>query len=217
MIDEAKREAEAIALVDMDGTIADFDKAMKRELASLRSPGEDPANDETLYEELPHMKARRRVIKKIPGFWRNLEVVDAGMQVVQMLQGLEFKCQILSKAPRKAPQAAAEKIEWCVAHVPHMPIILSEDKGLVYGKVLVDDWPEYVERWIQWRPRGLVVAVAQPWNVDIEKLSPNVIRYTGKNYHELTKRLEAARITVGDELALQLSGRLASVRATAGD
>lgn len=171
--------AEPIALVDMDGTIADFDKSMQERLEELRSPDEDPALADTRFEEMPHMKARRRLIKAQSGFWRDLPRLEAGFEILAMLDSLKFRCNILTKGPRKATNAWKEKVEWCMEHVDHMPITISEDKGLVYGKVLVDDWPEYVERWITWRPRGLVIAVAQPWNVDIDKLSPNVIRYTG--------------------------------------
>ena len=171
--------AEPIALVDMDGTLADFDKSMQERLEELRSPDEDPALADTQFEEMPHMKARRRLIKAQPGFWRELERLEAGFEILAMLDSLKFRCNILTKGPRKATNAWKEKVEWCMEHVDHMPITISEDKGLVYGKVLVDDWPEYVARWIEWRPRGFVIAVSQPWNVDIEKLSPNVIRYTG--------------------------------------
>jgi 5'(3')-deoxyribonucleotidase len=197
-----EKPAEPIALIDLDGTVADFDGAMKAELAAIRGPNEDAALDETdLYEgELPHMKMRRRLIKAKPGFWRNLKRLDAGFEILAMLDNLKFRCNILSKGPRRMPLAWQEKVEWCVAHVPHMPIVLSEDKGLVYGKVLVDDWPEYVERWISWRPRGLVLAVAQPWNKDIEKFSPNVIRYTGDLQQQsmIIERLKVIRADCED-------------------
>lgn len=173
--------AEPIALHDLDGTLANFDKDMAKYLAELRGPTEDPKHDETAYEGAPHMRARRRLIKKMPGFWRNLEKLQAGFEILALCEELKFSNHILSKSPRKMPNAAGEKIEWCLHHVPHMPIVLSEEKALVYGKVLVDDWPEYVESWIKWRPRGLVISVAQRWNEGIEKLSPkgNIIRYTG--------------------------------------
>ena len=107
-------------------------------------------------------------------------------------------CQILSKSPRRIPSAASEKIEWCVKHVPDLPIVLSEDKGLVYGKLLCDDWPEYIERWLQWRPRGLVVAVAQRWNVGIDKRFPkNVVRYDGTNFAYVRERMQEIRATAG--------------------
>lgn len=189
-------QAEPIGLFDLDGTLADFDKSMLAHLAMLRGPEEDPKHDETAYEGFPHMRARRRLIKQLPGFWRNFERLQAGFEILTIMNELKFSNYILSKSPRKFPLAASEKMSWCIEHVPHMPVILSEEKALVYGKVLVDDWPEYVEAWIKYRPRGLVISVAQRWNEGIEKLSPagNIIRYTGPEMlPDIKARLQEVR------------------------
>jgi 5'-nucleotidase len=191
--------AEPIALFDLDGTLADFDGEMRARLAELRSPNEDPKLDETVYEDEPHMKARRRLIKSRPGFWRNLARIKLGFQLLEEARAQQFRCHVLSKGPRKVPLAWEEKVCWCNEHIPDLPIILAEDKGLVYGKVLVDDWVPYITRWIDWRPRGLVIAVAQPWNVDVEQRFPqNVIRYTGSNFARVQERLQLIRATAGD-------------------
>lgn len=200
-IAESRRDqaAEPVGLFDLDGSLADFDKSMKQQLSLLRSPTEDPTLDETAYEDVPHIKARRRMIKSQPGFWRNLERIELGFQVFNMAKTLAFTPVILSKGPRKIAAAWEEKVEWCVEHVPNVPIILSEDKGLVYGKFLCDDWPLYIERWLTWRPRGLVIAVAQPWNVDIDKrFADNVVRFDGTNVDQLYTRMSAVRATAGD-------------------
>ncbi len=193
------KPAEPIALFDLDGTLADFDAGMQQRLAELRSPGEDPTADETAFEDVPHVKARRRLIKAQPGFWRELATIPLGFQLLEEARAQRFLCQILSKSPRKIPTAAGEKIEWCVKHVPDLPIVLSEDKGLVYGKLLCDDWPEYIERWLTWRPRGLVVAVAQRWNLGIDKrFSKSVVRYDGMNFAYVRERMQEIRATAGN-------------------
>jgi len=61
----------------------------------------------------------------------------------------------------------------------NMDITITRDKGLVYGKVLVDDWPEYIERWLKWRPRGIVIMPANSANLGFSHRQ--VLRYTGKN------------------------------------
>ena len=186
--------AEPIGLHDLDGTYADFDKSMAAHLEVLRSPLEDAAHDETKFEDIPHMKARRRLIKSLPGFWRNLPRLQAGFDILEIMQELKFSNYVLSKSPRKFPLAASEKIGWAVEHLPDLPIILSEEKSLVYGKVLVDDWTPYVQDWIKFRPRGLVIAVAQRWNEDIEKLSPNVIRFhSPSQLPDIRARLQVIR------------------------
>lgn len=198
MADTETKLAEPIGLFDLDGTLANFDASMRPKLAALRSPGEDPEAEATEREEVPYMKERRRLIKSQPGFWRDLEPIPLGFQLLEEARAQRFLCQILSKSPRKIPAAAGEKIEWCVKYVPDLPIVLSEDKGLVYGKMLCDDWPEYIERWLTWRPRGLVIAVAQPWNVGIDaRFSKNVVRFDGTNFAYVRERMQEIRATAG--------------------
>lgn len=198
MLETESKPAEPIALFDMDGTLADFDASMRLKLGELRAPGEDPQADTTAFEDVPYVRARRRLVKAQPGFWRELAPIPLGFQLLEEARAQRFLCQILSKSPRKIPAAAGEKIEWCVRYVPDLPIVLSEDKGLVYGKLLCDDWPEYIERWLTWRPRGLVVAVAQPWNVGIDaQFSRNVVRFDGTNFPYVRERMQEIRATAG--------------------
>lgn len=75
-------------------------------------------------------------------------------------------------------------------NLPDIPLTITRDKGLVYGRMLVDDWPEYVERWLKWRPRGMVVMPAQPWNADYKH--PNVLRYDGTDDEGLYAMMERA-------------------------
>jgi 5'-nucleotidase len=189
--DAWKMKTKPIALVDMDGTLCDFDAAMSAELEALRGPNEDPTLDETAYEDVPHIKARRRLIKAKPGFWRTLPKLELGFQILETLQSIGYQPHVLTKGPAKSALAYAEKVEWCRANIPGIPITLSDDKGLVYGRVLVDDWVPYVTRWLEHRPRGMVVAVAHRWNLDIEKAFPQVVRYDGSNYRQMRSALEA--------------------------
>lgn len=187
-------DSDPVGLIDLDGSVADFDKAMRTQLEALRSPDEDPTLDETAYEDVKHIKARRRLIKSQPGFWRNLEPLPLGFQVVEEMRRLRYRLHVLSKGPIRVPAAWAEKIEWCGRHLADVQITLSEDKGLVYGRVLLDDWPEYIEAWLAHRTRGFVIAVAQPWNVRIERQFPGrVLRYDGHNFDVMSARLTAIR------------------------
>jgi 5'(3')-deoxyribonucleotidase len=192
----ADKEAEPIALVDMDGTLCDFDTPMQRELEKLR--GEDEYSFD--YEDIPCVKARRDLIKRQPGFWRNLPRHKAGFEILDVLQELAFRPCVLTRGPSSVPAAWMEKVQWCRERLPGVPIFMVEDKGLVYGKVLVDDWPPYFKRWMEWRPRGLVVIPAQPWNdkVEFHGEGPNWIRYDGTNLDRVRERLAIVRATAGD-------------------
>lgn len=186
--------SEPIALFDLDGTLADFPWAMRRALTEIAAPGEQAYFDEQ-DDEPPHVTARRRLIKRRPGFWRDLPPFHLGFDVLEMCRKLKFNVNVLTKAPKNNYPAWSEKAEWCSKHLGHFDhkITMTEDKGIVYGKVLIDDWPKYVGRWLDHRPRGLVIMPAHDYNVNFRH--PNVIRYDGRNHVEVLGALEEKRKT----------------------
>lgn len=172
--------SEPVALIDMDGTLCDFAGAMDEALMALMSPLEkmdavarqlvpgDPS-------ETKWLKARKRLIKAQPGFWRNLAPIPEGFAVLEHVRRAGFSLNILTKGPFRTTSAWSEKVDWVRQYVPDAKVTITEDKGLVYGRVLFDDWPPYIERWLEWRPRGLVVMLDHSWNQDFQH--PNVFRY----------------------------------------
>ena len=185
-----------IALVDLDGTIADFDSEMKRRLAPLCGPNEPDYGDD--YDDVPpYIKARRDLIKRQPGFWKGLSVIDLGYHVVKCLRDVGFRLNVLTKCPKKNPMVWTEKVQWCVENIPDAQITLAEEKTNVYGRVLVDDYPPYFLPWLKVRPRGLVIAVAQPWNKDVTH--PNLIRYDGSNLPQVAEAITRAYRRVGGQ------------------
>lgn len=182
-------ETDRIALIDLDGTVADYDSAMTNAMDRLRAPGE-PVWTGWVDDVPPHIKARQALIKSQPGFWRNLPRLDLGFHIVEELRHLGFTLHVLTKGPRASKNAWTEKAEWCEAHLPDAAITVSQDKSLVYGRVLVDDFPPYFQSWLRVRPRGLVVCVAHPWNMGFS--SEQVFRYDGTNREELHEKLRHA-------------------------
>lgn len=189
-------KAEPLALIDLDGTLADFDKAMSERLAELAAPGEEIVTDREW--DVPHIKARRRLIKSQPGFWRNLPRLEAGFKVLDILRKHGFVLNILTKGPLHTTNAWTEKVEWAKEHVPDAaitvctsgedPVVPGGGKSLVYGKILFDDWPGYIEPWLEHRPRGLVIMLDQPWNRKW-KHSLNVFRMHQEPEQEMEKDL----------------------------
>lgn len=184
-----------IAQIDLDGTLAAYDEAMRRDMRLLQAPGETPWV-RTTGKDPEYVKERIRLIRNQPGWWERLDKYPPGFEILSELQALEFKCCVLTKGPiDRTPDsfltsaAWTEKVRWCQKHVPHLAVTITEDKGMVYGKVLVDDWPPYAEAWLAWRPRGLVIMPAHPWNEEFSH--PNAIRYTGDNILEVRARLAA--------------------------
>src|ERR1043166_2488404 len=111
-----------IALLDLDGTLCDYNGAMARDLERLRAPDEAPHDPHAAGDDPPHIKARRALIKVQPGWWRALEPLPLGFAIVEELRTLGFRLHVLTKGPFDAPVAWAEKVEWCRRHVPDCSI-----------------------------------------------------------------------------------------------
>jgi 5'-nucleotidase len=181
-----------IALVDLDGTVADYDAAMTRDLEPLRSPEETtPLVYHGAGEEMPeHYKARVKLIRNRSGWWRGLGRLEDGFRVVDMMRRIGFEIHVLTKGPKSSPNAWSEKAEWCQEHMPGDLVTISSDKSMVYGRVLMDDWPPYVIPWLKARPRALVILPDRPWNKGFEH--HRVIRYTGDNDDVVFEALKLA-------------------------
>ena len=181
-----------IALVDLDGTLADCGSAIAERLAALRLPDDSP-EDELKSEPPPHILARQQQIMATPGFWRDLRPIPSGLRLVEVLIELDFETFIFTKGPSDISNAWAEKFDWCRVHVPELKVIVSEDKSVVQGDVLVEDWPPYIDQWRHRWPNGFVIIPAQPWNADSNSQPENSIRYDGTNLSEIRTVLESIR------------------------
>ena len=182
-----------LALFDMDNTLFDYDGQLRLDLAKLASPGEPcPFTDNTidLWDEdtYPYLKARSSLITRVPGWWRDLPKFKLGWDVYRIAETLGFMTAILTKGPSSKAHAWAEKVECIQNHLgckAQINIVGEADddgfhaKGNVYGRILVDDYPEYMNSWLKHRPRGLGIVPAKPYNEGYEH--PQVIRYDGSN------------------------------------
>lgn len=185
-----------LALVDLDGTLADYAGSMTRDMLRLASPEEmlQMANqlvqDSDYFYKIPHLKARMDLIKAQPNWWLNLEPLPAGFKVVSMLRDLKFRLNILTRGNKNLSASWGEKHAWARARVPDADVSIVSDKTPHYGRVLVDDWPDYVVPWLNKRARGTVIMPAQPWNVGFSH--PQVVRYDG-NDDEVYAALKAQK------------------------
>ena len=155
-----------IALVDLDNTLADYHGAVARDMAAMGSPNEPPWDPGNETEWQTH---RRHMIVRQPRWWERLLPLANGFRVLGLLKSHGFSVNILSKGPGHHPEAWAEKVTWCQRLVPNTPIILSDNKSLVYGRVIFDDWENYARPWLLHRPRGLWILPDAPWNRNVEE------------------------------------------------
>lgn len=112
---------EATIYVDMDGVIADFDKAM----ADHGLTGKD--------------------LKMREGIYRNLEVAEGAKEGVQALFDMGYDLHIATKIPDHNPYAATEKLLWLREHFPELAVnvTITPNKGQLgtEGDYLIDDRP----------------------------------------------------------------------------
>jgi 5'-nucleotidase len=185
-----------ILLVDMDGTLFDYEGQLRFDLQRLASPVEPNVfTDRSIDlwdEKYPYIKARSDLIKSVPGWWRTLPKFQLGWDVYWTAMDIGFCCKILTKGPNSKSLAWKEKLECIRDHFGEdMPVdIVGKDKSGVYGRVLVDDYPTYMEDWLKHRPRGLGIMPAHPYNKGYK--SPRVIRYDGTNLDQVRKVLQLA-------------------------
>jgi len=182
-----------VALFDLDGSLAGYVEQLLADLETLRAPGETPITALNIWniDSLPHIKARMNLIKSTPGWWRNLPQISNGMRVFNEAKRIGFHNCVLTKAPSQQPLAWTEKVEWCWSNLgPDTDAqVVSGSKGLTYGKLLYDDFPEFIEQWLEHRPRGLAI---MPVNITNEKFfHPQVVRWTGENWDEVSNALNA--------------------------
>lgn len=187
------------ALLDLDGTLANLADPMREAQIKLLGPGEEPrleADDEETY---PYVKARRRLIKAQTDFWLKLPRIERGFRIVRMMIELKFRLSVLTRGPKPHPHAWSEKVKW-VRLQPELEkartIVMDDEKAVVYGRVLMDDWPSYITPWLKVRPRGLVIMPDQPWNQGFSH--PRVVRHTD-NDEEVRQLLIAQRDRVTAE------------------
>lgn len=176
-----------IVLFDMDGTLCDFEGGLLASMLKLKSP------DEPIHfkrdKEPEFIKARERLIKSSVQWWANLDEFSLGMDIWYIVHRMGLRKMILTQGPRNNANALAGKKLWIDEHLgSDVEFTMTRDKGLVYGNILVDDWPEYIERWLKWRKRGLVIMPAGKHNVNF--FHPQVIRYDGNNRDEIESAIK---------------------------
>jgi 5'-nucleotidase len=180
---------EDIALFDMDSTLCDYTTSFKEYYNKIKSPNDPEFED---YSDMPeYLENRKKLIVNQPGWWENLKPLKLGFDILEVARELGFSIYILTKAPKNVPRAWTEKAKWAKKHVPDANIMMVHDKGLVYGKVLIDDYPPYIERWVKNRPRGLVIVPAQKWNKNFSH--KRALRYDGTNLDKVRECLKAAK------------------------
>jgi 5'(3')-deoxyribonucleotidase len=171
-----------IALFDMDGVLVDYHTSLLNAMNSLMSPSEKPSN--VFANKRPaYLENRKQLIISQPEWWIKLPVIKSGIELLHLCERIGFEIAILTKGPVRSTTAWSAKVEWIKKNLGYLPtMIVTTDKSLVYGRVLVDDYSDYVFGWLEHRPRGLAL---MPENKETLKLEhKNIMLYEPNYFHK---------------------------------
>jgi len=155
------RRPENVALLDMDGTVCNWHGQLQKDLTRILGVDREKLSQETL-TRVEHL------IRSQPGWYLNLERLPLGFKIAETLRDIGFTIMVATKATPVAENAWSEKAKWCKEYLPYAKVTVSEDKTLMYGKILVDDYQKFADPWLKKRPRGYVILPDQPWNQGYE-------------------------------------------------
>lgn len=140
-----------IILVDMDGVLADFEKgffqAWKKKFPTR--PLISPEKRETfcLSESFPGESEKEiRSIFSAPGFFDNLDIISGAKEALGKMQSSENNVLICTSPISEYANCVLEKYRWVAKNLgPEWTkkIIMTRDKTLAFGDILIDDKPEH--------------------------------------------------------------------------
>ncbi|KAF0249631.1 MAG: 5'(3')-deoxyribonucleotidase [bacterium] len=139
-----------LILIDQDGPLADFEQGFLNNWQNL-FPGEFfiPLEErKTFYmrQQYPaHLIEKVDSIYSAPDFFRNLEPTKGSIDAINSLIELGHDVRICTSPLSRYENCVLEKFEWVEKHFGReftKKIILTKDKTMVRGDLLIDDNPE---------------------------------------------------------------------------
>ena len=175
-----------LILLDMDGVLADFEHAF---LAAWRERHPDIAPVEYedrqsfyIQQDYPaELRPRVEAIYTAPGFIRHLPPVPGAIEAVNDLMAMGLEVRFCSSPLRQYDHCVLEKYQWIEAHFGRAAterLILTRDKTLVQGDLLIDDRPRITGAT---RPQWQHILYDTPYN----RQEPDRPRLTWQNWRNV--------------------------------
>lgn len=156
--------------IDIDGTIADLIPAWLEAYEMLGGERLEPAQI-TEYEMVGQVADPEKL-------WRalgNADYVDVMpmpglIDAINLLRAAGHNLAFVSAVPGCAPKHYAGKLAWCQQHIPgfkspELCFIPSSQKYRFSADILVEDYPDTIERWQAAGAFRQGVCVTQPYNL----------------------------------------------------
>jgi 5'-nucleotidase len=170
--------SKAILLIDMDGTACDWTSKL-RENFEAKYPDRKMLPEQELikfYVEDLHpeeWRADMRAVVQEQGFYSSLVPITGAIEALKDIENncLGFVEPFICSSPEveyESQLCHTEKAAWVEKHLGRFwtkRLILTKDKTLVRGHILIDDKPEITGAL---SPTWTQLVYAQPWNANLE-------------------------------------------------
>lgn len=139
-----------IILVDMDGVLADFTRHLTARIAAAFPELSiiDPKTVTIFELKDAYPAAYRERINDLmhePGFFAGIQPIDGGKEALEHMLTLGWDVRICTRPARRHGTCIADKFAWIHANLGptlYERTIITRDKTLVRGDVLIDDNPD---------------------------------------------------------------------------
>lgn len=140
-----------IILVDMDDVLADFEARFLEDWRNkfpchFYVPIE---KRKTFHIEDDYPSELKKEVKSIfsaPGFFKNLNIISGAKEALAKMEALGHQVFICTSPISIYENCVLEKYHWIAKNLGHewtKKIIMTKDKTLIYGNILIDDKPEH--------------------------------------------------------------------------
>lgn len=141
-----------IILVDIDGVLADFEEGFAKEWKK-----KFPQHSQILFKKRKTfyladtspdgLGKEIQSILSSPGFFKNLDIISGGKEALKKMETLGHKVIICTSPISNYKNCVLEKYHWIEKNLGFKwtkRIIMTKDKTLVFGDILIDDKPEHI-------------------------------------------------------------------------
>jgi 5'-nucleotidase len=139
----ARELAPIVVLLDMDGTVVDWDSGFRNAWANRSTI--DRTKSYAMEDCVPaEFKEEAKQVMMSPGFFRHLPPFPNAVGEVKKMEQAGFQIWFCTSPLLGNPTCCQEKLEWIQEHFGEEYVkrtILCQDKTMVRGDILVDDKP----------------------------------------------------------------------------
>jgi len=176
-----------IALLDVDGVVADFTGTLLRTLGSSLTPADITEYD--IFRLLGDQREQAYAICQDEEFWRRLDVIPGAAEGVEKLRSEGYSVYWVTSPWYTCKGWYLARGAWLKEHfgTPYRHMLPLSEKAMVDGDVFIDDRPDMVVAWWARRGDGVSLLYDQPYNEKIDfvvEFAPTLPRFTWAGYRD---------------------------------